>query len=97
MSVVTDPIADFLTRVRNAVMAGQEETFAPYSRLKAEIARILKREGYIRDYSVDTSGSRPRLFGIAFAGRLSARPPRLNGGLWRPGQRLSCAFTCRAS
>jgi small subunit ribosomal protein S8 len=61
MSVVTDPIADFLTRVRNAVMAGQEETFAPYSRLKAEIARILKREGYIRDYSVDTSGSRPRL------------------------------------
>lgn len=61
MSVVTDPIADFLSRIRNGVMAGKEETTSPYSKMRGEIARILKREGYIRDYNVDTEGARPRL------------------------------------
>ena len=61
MSTVTDPIADFLARVRNGVRAQKPEVLIPYSKIKAEIARIFKEEGYISDYSVDTSGERPRI------------------------------------
>ena len=61
MSTVTDPIADFLTRVRNGTQAQQIEVFVPYSKIKAEIARILKDEGYISDYSIDTSAAHPRI------------------------------------
>lgn len=61
MSTVTDPIADFLTRVRNGVRAQKPEVLIPYSKIKAEIARIFKEEGYISDYSVDTSGAYPRI------------------------------------
>jgi small subunit ribosomal protein S8 len=61
MSTVTDPIADFLARVRNGVLAQKPEVLIPYSKIKAEIARIFKEEGYISDYSVDTSGAHPRI------------------------------------
>ena len=61
MSTVTDPIADFLARVRNGVRAQKPEVLIPYSKIKAEIARIFKEEGYISDYSVDTSGAHPRI------------------------------------
>jgi len=53
MSTVTDPIADFLARVRNGTRAQKPEVLVPYSKVKAEIARILKDEGYISDYSID--------------------------------------------
>ena len=49
----TDPIADMLTRIRNANKALQETVEMPSSRLKAEIARLLKEEGYIRDYRTE--------------------------------------------
>jgi small subunit ribosomal protein S8 len=61
MSTVTDPIADFLTRVRNGTRAQKQEVLIPYSKIKAEIARIFKEEGYISDYSVDTSGAHPQI------------------------------------
>ena len=61
MSTVTDPIADFLARVRNGARALQPEVLVPYSKIKAEIARILKEEGYISDYEVDTSAAHPRI------------------------------------
>jgi len=61
MSTVTDPIADFLARVRNGARAQQPEVLIPYSKIKAEIARILKEEGYISDYAVDTSAADPRI------------------------------------
>jgi small subunit ribosomal protein S8 len=61
MSTVTDPIADFLARVRNGARAQQPEVLIPYSKIKAEIARILKEEGYISDYSVDTSAAHPQI------------------------------------
>jgi small subunit ribosomal protein S8 len=61
MSTVTDPVADFLARVRNGARAQQPEVLIPYSKIKAEIARILKEEGYISDYSVDTSSAHPRI------------------------------------
>lgn len=61
MSTVTDPIADLLSRVRNAAAAQKAETFVPYSKIKAEIARILKDEGYITDFAVDTEAAHPRI------------------------------------
>jgi small subunit ribosomal protein S8 len=61
MSTLTDPIADFLARVRNGARALQPEVLVPYSKIKAEIARILKEEGYISDYEVDTSAAHPRI------------------------------------
>ena len=51
----TDPIADMLTRIRNANKALQETVDMPNSRLKAEIARLLKEEGYIRDFRIVSS------------------------------------------
>jgi small subunit ribosomal protein S8 len=50
--VLTDPIADMLTRIRNANRALHETASMPTSRMKEEIARILKEEGYIKDYRV---------------------------------------------
>jgi len=50
---MTDPVADMLTRIRNANVAYKEEISMPSSKLKAAIADILKREGYIRDYLVE--------------------------------------------
>ena len=49
---VTDPIADMLTRIRNALMARHESVAVPASRLKLSIAKILKEEGFINDYEV---------------------------------------------
>ena len=51
----TDPIADMLTRIRNANKALHEHAEMPNSRLKGDIARLLKEEGYIRDFHVVTS------------------------------------------
>jgi small subunit ribosomal protein S8 len=47
---MTDPVADFLTRVRNAIGARQQKVDVPASRLKLDIARILKEEGYISNF-----------------------------------------------
>ncbi|MGB2876307.1 MAG: 30S ribosomal protein S8 [Gaiellaceae bacterium] len=52
VAVQTDPIADMLTRIRNANQALQESVGIPSSRLKVEIARLLKEEGYVRDYRI---------------------------------------------
>ena len=50
--VLTDPIADFLTRIRNANMAKHDSVEIPASNIKKSISEILKREGFIRDYEV---------------------------------------------
>jgi small subunit ribosomal protein S8 len=50
--MLSDPIADMLTRIRNALMAGQLKVDIPQSKIKVEIARILKEEGYIEDYTI---------------------------------------------
>jgi small subunit ribosomal protein S8 len=60
MAVLTDPISDFLTRFKNAARAGNEVFTAPYSKIKADIAEILKQEGYIWKYEVVT-GERTEL------------------------------------
>jgi len=56
MSVVTDPIADLLTRIRNANTANHESVEVPASRMKRAILEILKSEGFISDYSARTEG-----------------------------------------
>src|SRR5262249_37422756 len=76
MSTVTDPIADFLARVRNGASAQKPEVLIPYSKIKAEIARILKEEGYISDYSVDTSAAHPQ---IKVINKLVARSSAIAG------------------
>lgn len=49
---MTDPIGDLLTRIRNAKMRKYKDVYAPFSKIKREILRILKQEGFIRDYKV---------------------------------------------
>lgn len=53
---MTDPIADMLTRIRNANMVSHETVEVPVSKLKVELARVLKEEGYIADYEVKEAG-----------------------------------------
>ena len=55
--MLTDPVADMLTRIRNANKALHETASMPASKLKVEIARLLKEEGYITDYSVEPGES----------------------------------------
>ena len=50
---MTDPIADFLTRIRNGIMAAHETVEIPSSKLKTELARILREQGYIEDFSTE--------------------------------------------
>jgi small subunit ribosomal protein S8 len=50
--MISDPIADMLTRIRNALLAGKSEVSIPKSNIKVEIARILKEEGYVEDYRI---------------------------------------------
>jgi small subunit ribosomal protein S8 len=60
---MNDSVSDLLTRIRNALKADQEEVLIPSSRLNREIARLLKQEGYILDFSIERmrrqAGSRP--------------------------------------
>jgi small subunit ribosomal protein S8 len=51
--MLTDPVSDYLTRVRNALAVQHDEVEIPASRLKKEITRILKEQGYINDFSVE--------------------------------------------
>jgi small subunit ribosomal protein S8 len=57
---MTDPIADMLTRLRNANSAYHDTVYMPHSKIKANIAEILKREGYIADYRVEDRARRAR-------------------------------------
>ena len=57
MAVVTDTIADMLTRIRNAVQMRYVEVKVPASNIKKEIARILKEEGFINDYKIDSDNA----------------------------------------
>jgi small subunit ribosomal protein S8 len=59
--MITDPIADMLTRIRNGARARKERVEIPGSRLKTQIAELLKKEGFIRDYTVKSDGARTTL------------------------------------
>ena len=53
---MTDPIADMLTRIRNANTAYHEQVDVPFSKIKEQIARVLKREGFVKDFQVINTG-----------------------------------------
>lgn len=86
MSNLSDPIADFLTRLRNSAGAQKAETVVPYSKIKVEIARILKEEGYISGYEIDTKGAFPQ---IVITNKFVNRTPAITGlkRVSRPGLR----------
>lgn len=63
--MMTDPIADLLTRIRNAIAARHERVQLPASRTKREIVRILKEEGYIHDFSMQAGGYPQGMLDIA--------------------------------
>ena len=85
--MLTDPIADYLTRIRNALGSGHDEVEIPASRLKLEMSRILKEQGYILDYA-----KKPAKVGEAIEIRLKYtedRRPVIAGleRVSRPGRR----------
>ncbi len=86
---MTDPIADFLTRVRNALKAQQHDVKIPASGIKREIARILKEEGYVEDWSVAAATSRPGDEITVTLKYTADRKPVISGlqRVSRPGQR----------
>ena len=90
---VSDPIADMLTRIRNGVLMGQALVAMPTSRLKVEIARILKEEGYIESYEV-VDGENPAQqvlrVHLKYVGERRERRPVITGleRVSRPGRRV---------
>ncbi len=90
---VSDPIADMLTRIRNAVMAGHTMVSVPGSNLKRAIAKILQEEGFIEDVEeVDVDG-RPQRFlriKLKYVGERRQRRPVISGlkRVSRPGKRV---------
>lgn len=88
VSPVTDPIADMLTRIRNAVAVGHERVSMPASKLKINIAKILVDEGFIDRYEVTENGHRSQLeLVLRYAER---RRPVIEGlkRVSRPGHRV---------
>jgi small subunit ribosomal protein S8 len=87
---MTDPIADFLTRLRNAAKAQHHDVTMPSSKLKREVARILKEQGYIDDYQVHPApAGRPGEELTVTLKYTSDRKPVITGmkRVSRPGQR----------
>ncbi len=58
---MTDPIADMLTRIRNAIMASYDTVDIPSSRLKISVVKVLKSEGFIKNYRIMTEGRRENI------------------------------------
>lgn len=69
--MMTDPIADMLTRIRNASAVRKEQVVIPFSRLKNDILSVLKDEGYIEEYTVEGEGVRKSLIAtLKYVGRI---------------------------
>ena len=85
---MTDPIADMLTRIRNAVAVRHDNVNIPASKMKVAIAKVLKEEGFIRDFETFEEG--PRRFMRVHLNYTDGREPLLNGlkRVSRPGLRV---------
>ena len=87
---MTDPISDFLTRLRNASKAVREETVAPHSKVKEGLSAILKAEGYIADYATgaDAAGHKTLVVKLRYVDST----PAITGirRMSTPGRRLYC-------
>lgn len=88
---MTDPIADYLTRIRNALLAKHASVDIPFSALKAEVTKILEQEGYIDGYRIVEGSPRST---IRIALRYGTDGDRVINGLnrvSRPGRRVYCS------
>jgi small subunit ribosomal protein S8 len=87
---VSDPIADMLTRIRNAVSAHHESVAIPASRMKVSIARVLKEEGFIRDFEIVGADAKAQPDLKVELGYTASRQPVLNGlqRVSKPGLRV---------
>jgi len=85
--MMTDPIADMLTRIRNAQVARHESVSMPVSKIKSEIARVLKDEGFIRDFEMPKEGERDLKLMLRYSGK---REPVMTGvrRVSKPGLRV---------
>lgn len=88
VTVVTDPIADMLTRIRNAVAVGHERVAMPSSKMKVKIAEILESEGFIDRYQVSDEGHKSELELVLRYG--DRRRPAIEGikRISKPGHRV---------
>jgi small subunit ribosomal protein S8 len=89
----SDPIADMLTRIRNGVMAGHSQVAMPNSKIKVEIAKILKEEGFIENFEVadgERAGFKVLRVKIKYVGERRERRPVISGleRVSSPGRRI---------
>jgi small subunit ribosomal protein S8 len=90
---MTDPIADMLTRIRNSIIVGHPSVAMPSSKIKAEIARILKEEGFIAGYEVvdgDTPSHKVLRLSLRYVGERRFKRPVITGleRVSTPGRRV---------
>jgi small subunit ribosomal protein S8 len=90
---MTDPIADMLTRIRNSIIVGHPSVAMPSSKIKAEIARILKEEGFIAGYEVvdgDTPSHKVLRLSLRYVGERRLKRPVITGleRVSTPGRRV---------
>lgn len=90
---INDPIADMLTRIRNAVMSGQTLVAMPSSKIKVEIAKILKDEGYLEGFELvenEDQAHKVLRLKIKYVGERRTRRPVLSGlqRVSKPGRRI---------
>ena len=90
---INDPIADMLTRIRNAVMSGQTLVAMPSSKIKIEIAKIMKDEGYLEGFEMVEGETQPQKvlrLKIKYVGERRTRRPVISGieRVSKPGRRI---------
>ncbi len=90
---VSDPIADFLTRIRNAVMAGNQSVSIPSSKIKVALAKILVEEGFIDGFEQVSIEDKPQdalRINLKYVGERRDRKPVINGlkRVSKPGRRI---------
>ncbi|MBI5668755.1 MAG: 30S ribosomal protein S8 [Chloroflexi bacterium] len=89
--MISDPVGDMLTRIRNALMAGKATVELPSSKLKVEIARILKQEGFIEDFTVGDEKPAPIMsITLKYYGSRRERKPVITHleRVSKPGRRI---------
>ena len=91
---LTDPIADMLTRIRNAYMARHDSVLVPAAKVKISIAKILKEEGFIKDYEILKSNTPQRVIKIQLS-YCDKKQPIVTGlkRVSKPGIRVYCQKT----
>jgi hypothetical protein len=98
---MSDPIADFLTRIRNGQLSGKPEVAIPASRIKLALAKVLKDEGYIEDFAIDGEAAKPtvKVRLKYYQGRPGHRSPRArepSRACASTGEGTSCRRSCAA-